>query len=234
MAFTVFESTNMASTKYAERIYDAIATTDIENGTFGYLDGLADNEDVVYNFVAGVQEGNDVVVADNPAWDVDNSKITNQRKDKYIIPRGTRFRVRVVKKRDEFAISIDGFTEATKEDVDVDAYVTIDNTTGKLVASDSKTDDAVFEGKILRKKNKGGTLITTANTYGYSRVMYVVNVLSVSKAASASDFATTSLSDLTDVDLSTAATNGQVLKYNATSGKWEAADDEATVAPTEG
>jgi len=35
----------------------------------------------------------------------------------------------------------------------------------------------------------------------------------------------TSLSGLTDVDLTTAATNGQVLKFNETSGKWEAADD---------
>ena len=51
MAYTVFESTNMASTKYAERIFDAVSTEDIENGTFGYLDGLADGEDVTYNFV---------------------------------------------------------------------------------------------------------------------------------------------------------------------------------------
>lgn len=179
MAYAVFESTNMASTKYSERIFDAIATTDIENGTFGYLDGLVENEDAVYNFVAGVKAGEDVVVADNPAWDVDTSKITNQRKDKYIIPKGTKFRVRVVKKRDEFGISIDGVTVASKAKMDKGAYVTIDATTGKLVASDSKTDDAVFEGVVLRKKTKGGTLVTTANTYGYSRVMYEVKVTTV-------------------------------------------------------
>lgn len=183
MAYTVIESLNMASTKYVERIYDAVATTDIENGTFGYLDGLVENEDAVYNFVAGTKEGEDVVVADNPAWDVDASKITNQRKDKYVIPKGTVFRVRVVKKRDEFAISIDGFTDATKEKADVDAYVTIDSTTGKLVAADSKTDGAAFVGQILRKKTKGGTLVTTANKYGYSRVMYEVKVLNVSAVA---------------------------------------------------
>lgn len=179
MANTVFESTNMASTKFSERIYDAIATTDIENGTFGYLDGLVDGEDAVYNFVAGVKAGEDVVVADNPAWDFDTSKITNQRKDKYIITKGTKFRVRVVKKRDEFAISIDGVTSATKEKMKKDAYVTIDTETGKLVASNSKTENAVFEGKVLRMKSKGGTLITAANKYGYSRVMYEVKVETV-------------------------------------------------------
>lgn len=179
MAFTVFESTNMASTKYAERIYDAVATADVEVGTFGYLDGLVENENAVYNFVVGVKEGEDVVVVDNPAWDADTCKITNQRKDKYIVPKGTKFRVRVVKVRDEFAISIDGFTEATKTKADVNNYVTIDATTGKLIASDSKTESAVFEGKILRKKTKGGTLVTTANTYGYSRIMYEVKVETV-------------------------------------------------------
>ena len=40
--YTVFESVNMKSTHYAERIFDAVATEDIENGTFGYLDGLDD------------------------------------------------------------------------------------------------------------------------------------------------------------------------------------------------
>ena len=34
---TVFESTNMKSSRFAERIFDAVAEEDIENGTFGYL-----------------------------------------------------------------------------------------------------------------------------------------------------------------------------------------------------
>ena len=42
MAYCVFESTNMGTTKYAERIFDAVFTEDVENGTFGYLDGLED------------------------------------------------------------------------------------------------------------------------------------------------------------------------------------------------
>ena len=115
MAYTVFESTNMASTKYAERIFDAVAATDIEVGTFGYLDGLATGEVNTYNFVKGTKSGltiGDIVVVDNPVWTEDTSRITNQRKDKFIIPAGTRFRARVVRKNDEFAESIDGFTSA--------------------------------------------------------------------------------------------------------------------------
>ena len=76
--YTVFESTNMGSTKYAERIFDAVAEKDIENGTFGYLDGLADGESVIYKFVEGFKAGEPVVVVDNPAWKEDESKITKQ------------------------------------------------------------------------------------------------------------------------------------------------------------
>lgn len=79
--YTVFESVNMKSTHYAERIFDAVATEDIENGTFGYLDGLDDGEDVIYKFVKGSATGKQVVVVDQPVWNSDECKITNQRKD---------------------------------------------------------------------------------------------------------------------------------------------------------
>ena len=87
--YTVFESVNMGSTHYAERIFDAVADVDVENGTFGYLDGLADGETNVYNFKAGTKAGEKIVVADNPAWSEDSSRTVNQRKDKYVIPAGT-------------------------------------------------------------------------------------------------------------------------------------------------
>lgn len=176
MAYTVFESVNMASTKYAERIFDAVATTDIENGTFGYLDGLATGEDVTYNFKVGTKAGAQVVVVDQPAWDADTTKITNQSKDKFIIKAGTRFRVRVVKVNDEFGISIEGVTSASKDKMDVNAFVTIDST-GKLVASTSTTSSAVFEGVVMRKRTSGNTLTTAGGvTYGASKVIYEVKV----------------------------------------------------------
>ena len=48
--FAVFESTNMQSSHFAKRIFDVVANQDIENGTIGYLNGLADGYDVIYNF----------------------------------------------------------------------------------------------------------------------------------------------------------------------------------------
>ena len=40
----------------------------------------------------------------------------------------------------------------------------------------------------------------------------------------------TALSDLTDVDLTTAATEGQVLKYNASESKWKPGNDNTAGA----
>lgn len=173
--YTVFESVNMGSTHYAERIFDAVADVDIENGTFGYLDGLAEGETNVYNFKAGTKAGAKVVVADNPAWTDDASRTVHQRKDKYIIEAGTKFRVRVVKVNDEFGITIEGVTAASQKKMDVGAYLTID-ATGKLVAADASTESAVMEAVVERKRVVGGTLATAAHNYGYSKVMYEARI----------------------------------------------------------
>lgn len=173
--YTVFESVNMGSTHYAERIFDAVADVDVENGTFGYMDGLVENEANVYNFKAGTKAGEKVVVADNPAWSEDTTRTVNQRKDKYIIPAGTKFRVRVVKVNDEFGITAEGITAATREKLEVGAYLTID-ATGKLVAADATTDGAVMEAVVERKRMVGGSLVTAAHTYGYSKAMYEARI----------------------------------------------------------
>ena len=182
MAYTVFDSVNMASTKYAERIFDAVATTDIENGTFGYLNGLATGEDVTYNFVKGTSAGKEIVVADNPAWDYDTSKKVNQALDKYIIKAGTKFRARVIKLDDEFGISIDGVTAASQAKMDKGAFVTIDSTTGKLVASDTAASTPTFEGEVMRKRKMGNKLVTAGGVdYGKSTMIYEVKVTTLKK-----------------------------------------------------
>lgn len=175
MAYCVFESVNMGSTHYAERIFDAVATVDVENGTFGYLNGLAEGESHVYNFVPGTKDGERVVVADQPAWTEDTCMRSNQRKDKFIITAGTRFRVRVVKVNDEFGITIEGVTSGSREKMDVGAYLTID-ATGKLVASDTSTADVAMEAVVERKRMVGASLVTAAHTYGHSKTMYEARV----------------------------------------------------------
>lgn len=176
--YTVFESTNMRSTYYGERIMDAVADVDIENGTFGYLEGLAEGESNVYKFKAGTKDGEPVVVVDNPAWSENNTMIANQRRDKYIVEAGTRFRVRNVRKTDEFGISAEGITPDTRATVTDttdfvanNVYLTID-TTGKLKASTSTTEGAVMEARIERKRTVGNTVVTSSNKYGNSTTIY--------------------------------------------------------------
>ena len=176
MVYNVFESTNMASTHYAERIFDAVADVDIENGTFGYLDELKDGFSHIYNFKVGTKKGAFVVVVDQPVWTEDTSRMTNQRKDKFIIPAGTPFRVRTVKERDEFAIAAEGFTPATRNSADKDKYVTIDSATGKLVVADAPVDGAAMNGKIMRTRVMGNVVTTAIREYGYSRKMYEIKV----------------------------------------------------------
>ncbi|MDQ9813232.1 hypothetical protein RFZ01_02060, partial [Acinetobacter pittii] len=74
-----------------------------------------DGESNIYKFVVGTKEGEPVVVVDQPAWTEDTCRITNQRKDKFINEAGVPFRVRVVKKNDEFGITAEGITSATRE-----------------------------------------------------------------------------------------------------------------------
>jgi len=176
MEYGVFESTNMLSTKGAARIFDVVADIDIENGTFGYLGSLEGGESDAYKFVPGYADGETVVVADQPAWDYDTSKTNNQRKDKFIISAGTRFRVREVKKNDKFAVNAVCLTPATRGDAAVDKFLTIDGTTGKLVVNGTATAGAVMNAVIEKKRIRGNTLVTPASVYGYSREMYVCRV----------------------------------------------------------
>lgn len=184
--YTVFESTNMGSTKFAERIFDAVSDKDIENGTFGYLEGLADGESVIYKFKAGFKAGEPVVVVDNPAWKEDTSRLTNQRRDKYINEAGVPFRVRVVKKLDEFAVTIEGVTEATRNVVtgvsDFTAkpvYLGVDETTGKLIASLTKDEENPMIAQVMRKRMVGAVLSTPLRNYGYANGIYEVKVITL-------------------------------------------------------
>lgn len=174
--YGVYESVNQKSTHGAERIFDVISTVDVENGTFGFLNGLATGESVVYNFAKGLSTGKEIVVVDQPAWTADTTYKSNQRKDQFIIPAGTKFRVRVIAIDDEFAVNTACATTATVAALLVGAYVTIDATTGELVASATAATTPAFEGTVMRKRVQGATLVTTANTYGYSRDLYEIKV----------------------------------------------------------
>lgn len=186
--YNVFESTNMGTTHYAERILDAVCENDVENGTFGYLTGVGD----IKTFVAGLpSNGEQIVVVDQPAWTelmVNGLMASDKRRDKFICEANVPFRVRVVKRGDTFATAIEGVTSATKtvmesaltatsdsDETPIVVYLTID-TTGKLVAKTSSTDNAVFEAVVEKVRICGGTLVTSLRNYGYSTKMYECTV----------------------------------------------------------
>ena len=175
MAKGIFISTNMKSTKGVTRIYDAVSTVELENGQFGYLTTLATGEEAIYNFVVGKLAGKEIVVIDQPVWSADESHRANQRKDKFVIPAGTAFRVRVIAINDEFAVNTAAVTTATASAMIVGAFVTID-ATGKLIAAASAGVGTIFEGTVMRKKIQGGVVVTSAHTYGYSTDIFEVKV----------------------------------------------------------
>lgn len=178
MSYCVFESSNMGSTHYDGKIFDAVCATDAENGTFGYISGVdTTNGEPVYTFVKGYAAGKSVFVVDQPAWDEDTHHRTNQRKDKFVNKAGSVFRIREVKRNDKFGITIDGVTSTSQSAMDTGAYVTIDTTTGKLVAKSTTTESATFEGIVEGKRTSGSTLVTAAHTYGNSAVIYKVRVV---------------------------------------------------------
>lgn len=170
----VAETTNLRCVHYAERIWDAVSTEDVDNGTFGYLDGVKTEGGVIYNFVKGTKDGAFVTMAHNPEWQEDTSNRLNQRKDKFFIPAGVAFRAYTLHEGDEFALSAEGFV-GTPE---IDKYVSI-NADGKLEVADAPVDGAAMVGKIMRKRQIGSTLVTDVRTYGYARIMYTVKVESL-------------------------------------------------------
>lgn len=168
---TICETTNLAATKYAERIFDAVADEVIENGTLGHLEDQVEEGSHIYKFVKGVKAGFKTVLAHNPEWKYEYHKLTDYRRDQFAIEAGTPFRAYVLKATDEFALSTVGFegTPATGKFVSV-------NADGKLKVEDSEPADAEFVGHIERVRNMGGQLITAAHTYGDVQQMFTVMV----------------------------------------------------------
>jgi len=173
---TVFESTNMQSTHPGGRIYDCVATEVLENGTVGYIEELAEGESHIFKFVKGAKDGLDPIVVDQPCWDPDESRMTNQRRDKFVIPAGTPFRARRIATHDVFAVTKEGFTTGSQTEVKVGAYVTVDAATGKFVAQASKPASGSY-GKIDRTRMLGGTLVTAAHNYGGTMELFEIRIV---------------------------------------------------------
>ena len=167
----VCETTNLRAVHYAERIWDAVSDVNIDNGTIGYLEEQNEVGGVIYKFKAGTMEGKTPVIAHNPEWTEDTSRMINQRKDKFFIPANVPFRAFTLAEGDEFALSVEGFAGKPE----IGKYVSV-NDDGKLVIADAPVEGAVMVGKIMRKRQVGSTLVTKVRDYGYARMMYTVKV----------------------------------------------------------
>ena len=172
---TVFESTNMRSTDGSERIFDCVATEDIDNGMIGGLGELAEGMSHVYKFEKGAPEDHTFVIVDQPAWSADTTRTVNQRRDAFYIPAGTVFRARVLARTDEFGITKAGFTSDSAEQVKVGAYAVAD-VSGRFKAQAEKPQSGSY-CKIMRKRTLGSTLVTTAHTYGDTYELYELRVI---------------------------------------------------------
>lgn len=179
-AHTVFESTNLAATKYAKKMFDCVADTDIDNGTFGHMEELVDAK--IYKFMPGLKAGEEVVVAHMPEWDEDETSKLNQRRNHFYIPAGMPFRVYSLTMSDKFAISIEGFSADTQsvvsDETDFlanDVFLTVGDD-GKLVASTTATDGVVMEARVEGKRLHGAKLITPLRQYGSDYAMYEARI----------------------------------------------------------
>lgn len=176
MIHTVFESTLMKSTHGAERIFDCVATEDIDNGTVGHLGELVEGMSHVYKFEKGEPvDGHTFVIVDQPAWSADTTRTINQRRDAFFVPAGTPFRARVLAVTDEFGLSIAGFTADSKDAVKPGAYAVVD-ASGKFKAQADKPESGSY-CKIMRKRTLGATLVTNAHTYGDSYDIFELRVV---------------------------------------------------------
>lgn len=171
----IIESIRMASTSGATPIFDCVADEVIENGMVGGLGELAEEGGHIYKFEKGVPATHTYLIVDQPAWDYDTSRITNQRLDKFTIPAGTAFRARVLDRNDVFGINLDGFEKTSQAAVKVGAYAVVD-ASGKFKAQADKPESGSY-CVIERERIMGGKLITAAHEYGRTAKIYELRVV---------------------------------------------------------
>ena len=190
--YGVIDSSNMASTYRGDvHIYDAVSTENIENGTVGYITPTDTSEGVIYNFYKGTKDITDtsiIVIVDDPAWNYDTTRITNQRLDNFIIEAGNVFRVREIDKRDVFALNdacfeSDVVAKLSTGIVGGSLKIAEDSTTGKFSLSSDTAVTLDSDSKLVvaveNKRTVGGLITSNANSRGYVRDMYELRVVSV-------------------------------------------------------
>lgn len=208
MAYTVVRTDKMSGTKQpADLVSLRFYTTSteggqtvytaaaVENGVIAELKGLEGREVEKAVAASASSDFSKCVLIAAPEVDYDERK---RNLSDYVNEAGKIVRGYVLRSRNEFSVTKEGFVNQTVPTKGATIGV---GTGGKLVASGTGFGTCVD--------------IETAGRYTY----YVIRIGNTE----ADGVGAVSLAGLTDVDLTTAPTNGQKLTYNGTTSKWNAA-----------
>jgi hypothetical protein len=146
----IFESTNITGQNYS-----FVSTQDLENGMLVHMGPLVTGSKDIYNAeipTAATLADQPVYIVGDPAWSYDNSSITNQNEDAYVIKAGKVFRVYELKANNKFAIADYGIDGGAPE---VGKFVGLQNGSGKPVLSAAAPTDSAFVGEIVYIRNLG-------------------------------------------------------------------------------
>lgn len=132
-------------------------TVDIENGWFVHKGELMEGQAEIYEAViptAASIADTPVVFVAHPAWNYDDCSLTNQNESNYINKSGTSFRAYEIVPGDIVAITDYSADKGSLADFEAGNYVTVQDGTGRIVASSAKPANA-FVGKIVGFDQKG-------------------------------------------------------------------------------
>lgn len=147
MAYNVVETTNM----YGSKCLSFQATADVENGFLVAKGDLVTGEKEIYKAEIPTTSDEVYLVA-NPAWSYNDNSVVDQNEENFINKAGIAFRGYQLKKDNKFKVYSTGIT--AEKDLAVGQYITVDGTTYKPKAVDSKPETG-FVGKIVGIEEMG-------------------------------------------------------------------------------
>ena len=165
--YGVIETTNMVATHAGAHIVDVLCTKETQNGFVGYANA---NGELTTFTTATIGKQVPVIIS-NPAWNYDESRVVNQRADRYVIEANTMARGYQMMPLDTFALS----AEAIDGTPAVGKYLVLANDSDKLKVSD--TAEGAFVAEIYGTHNRGVSFAAKNVVLGASDVMYDIRVL---------------------------------------------------------
>lgn len=147
--YNVVETTNL----YGSMCLSFQATSDIENGMLIAKGDLVTGETSIYTATVPTTSDEVYLVA-NPAWSYNDNSLTDQNEENFINKAGIAFRGYQLKKDNKYKVYSTGITPVSGKDIAVGQYITVDGTTNKPKAVETKPSTG-FVGKIVAVETLG-------------------------------------------------------------------------------